>query len=107
MQEFLRSTQSVLGSSADLCWVDEAFLLKQNVKPWTDLPLWLHGAEAGLHQTSITRALATGLHCRPLVQTVADTAAWAVNEAPKDGIGLSAQREAELLRAWAQRATVA
>jgi 2'-hydroxyisoflavone reductase len=105
MADLLRTTQTVVGSSADLCWVDEDFLLKQNVKPWTDLPLWLPRAEAGLHHTSIARALASGLQCRPLAQTVADTAAWATHELAKEGIGLSATREAELLRAWAQRLT--
>ncbi len=103
MGAFLQSAQQTLHNSATLQWLPEAFLLEHGVKPWTDLPLWLPQTEAGLHQTNIQRALATGLQCRPLAQTVADTATWAVNEAPKDGIGLSTQREAELMAAWASR----
>jgi 2'-hydroxyisoflavone reductase len=100
---FLQATKSALHNDAPLQWLDEAFLLAQNVKPWTDLPLWLSKDSAGLHQTSISRAIAAGLQCRPLAQTVADTAAWAVGEVDKPGIGLSAAREAALLAAWQAR----
>jgi 2'-hydroxyisoflavone reductase len=103
MGAFLQSAQQTLHNSAALHWLPEAFLLEQGVKPWTDLPLWLPQTEAGLHQTNIQRALATGLHCRPLVQTVSDTANWAVHESTKVGIGLPAQREAALMAAWASR----
>jgi 2'-hydroxyisoflavone reductase len=103
MGAFLQTTQQALHNNAALQWLPEAFLLEQGVKPWSDLPLWLEAADAGLHQTNIQRALATGLQCRPLAQTVADTADWATNEAPKPGIGLSAQRETELIAAWASR----
>jgi 2'-hydroxyisoflavone reductase len=103
MAEFLRVAKNTLNNDAPLQWVDEAFLLAHDVKPWTDLPLWLRQQEAGLHHTDISRALDTGLSCRPLWQTVADTASWAVNEADKPGIGLSAAREADLLAAWQAR----
>lgn len=100
MGEWLRTAQRTLGNTQSLQWLDEAFLLAHEVKPWTDLPLWLPKASAGLHRTDISRALAAGLTCRPMTQTIADTAAWAVAEADKPGIGLSASREAELLQAW-------
>jgi 2'-hydroxyisoflavone reductase len=103
MGQLLDKAKQTLGNPAPLHWLDEAFLLAQNVKPWTDLPLWLPRESAGLHQTQISRALAAGLQCRPLAQTVTDTAAWAVNESDKPNIGLSAQREAELLHAWSTR----
>jgi 2'-hydroxyisoflavone reductase len=80
-------------------------LLAQNVKPWTDLPLWLPRESAGLHQTDIGRALAAGLLCRPLAQTVTDTASWAVGEVDKPDIGITAEREAALLHAWERRHT--
>jgi 2'-hydroxyisoflavone reductase len=103
MDAFLQTTQKTLRNRAGLQWLPEAFLLEQGVKPWTDLPLWLAAADAGLHQTSIRRALASGLQCRALKQTVADTAAWATNEAAKPGIGLTPEREAALLKAWGER----
>ncbi len=103
MAELLRAMQHTLGNDAPLQWLDEAFLLQQGVIPWTELPLWLPQESAGLHQTDVGRALATGLRCRPLAQTIADTAAWAAHEAGKSGIGVSSTREAALLQAWSTR----
>ena len=46
-------------------------------------PAGMAAARAGgLHQTGIARALAAGLQCRPLAQTLRDTAAWAAHLAP-------------------------
>ena len=86
-----------------LHWVDEAFLLAQGVTPWTELPLWVPRSDAGLHAVDIRRALASGLHCRPLAETVADTATWAAaHDGPHAGIGLAPEREAALLDTWAR-----
>ena len=98
---------ATLGTSARLTWVDDAFLLAQGVAPWSELPLWLPQAQAGLHRMNIERALANGLRCRPLAQTLADTAAWAgstdINATgagpPRPPVGLTPEREAALLAA--------
>lgn len=107
----LQSAVSTLNPQARLQWVDEAFVLAQGVAPWSDLPVWLPRESAGLHQVAIGRALATGLQCRPLPETLRDTAAWdqAAPAAPGSGpprpaVGLSAEREAALLVAWRTRA---
>lgn len=60
-------------------WVDEATLCAHRVEPWVGLPLWLPSSEpdaAGFMAIDATRAQAAGLSCRPLVDTVRDTAAW-------------------------------
>ena len=107
MGAWLDTARQQLAPTVRLTWVDEDFLLAQGVAPWTDLPLWLPGAQANLHRTHIARALASGLQCRPQAQTAADTAAWiaAGAPAPSDGVarpavGLSAERETALLAAW-------
>jgi 2'-hydroxyisoflavone reductase len=106
MADLLRMAQQTLGNDAPLQWLTEAFLLTHGVTPWTELPLWLPQESAGLHHTNIRRALASGLQCRPLSQTIADTAAWVISEishggaANKPGIGITAEREAALLQAW-------
>ncbi len=91
-----------------LQWVDEAWLLAQGVQPWSDLPVWLPRAQAGLHAVSLARAMATGLACRPLADTLRDTAAWLAGHAlttaapggpPRPAVGLTPEREGELLRA--------
>ena len=39
-----------------------------------ELPVWLPLAQSGVHRVDITRALDTGLQCRPWAQTLRDTA---------------------------------
>ncbi len=104
MGGFLGTTCAVLRPDARLHWVAEDFLLQQGVAPWSDLPVWVARAEAGLHEVDITRALQTGLACRPLAATVADTAAWATaHDGLHAGVGLAPKREAALLAAWRER----
>lgn len=111
MGGFLGEACRVLAPASDpprLAWVAEDFLLAQGVTPWTELPLWLPRRNEGIHRTDIARALAAGLQCRPLAETLADTAAWAQTApvaAPAEGpprprTGLAPGREAALLQAW-------
>lgn len=109
MGGLLEAARRLLAPQARLQWVSEAFLLAQGVAPWTELPLWLPQDQWGLDQVSIARALASGLQCRPLEATLADTLAWAAEaataEAPaRPAVGLDAAREAALLAAWRDRA---
>jgi 2'-hydroxyisoflavone reductase len=113
MAEFLATAQRTLAPASRLCWVNEDFLLAQGVAPWSELPVWLPAASSGVHRVDISRALATGLQCRPLAQTLADTAAWAAAEggAPTQSpgaparppVGLAPEREAALRTAWLAR----
>ena len=113
MAEFLALAQQTLAPASRLCWVDEAFLLAQGVAPWSELPVWLPAASSGVHRVDIGRALATGLQCRPLQATLADTAAWAAEAGggpvqtpgapPRPPVGLAPEREAALRAAWLAR----
>ena len=81
----------------------QAWLQAAQVKPWTELPLWLpaQGEYAAFMHTATERALAAGLRIRPLAETVADTLAWwrglPEGEQGFSKAGLSPAREAELL----------
>ena len=91
------------GSSARLVWVDADFLEKKEVAPWTDLPVWT-GKDRGMASVSNRRAVERGLQFRPIGRTAADTLAWWKTLPPerraKPKVGLSPQREAEVLAAW-------
>ncbi len=114
MGQLLHTAQTVLNPQARLHWVTEAFLQAQQVAPWTDLPVWLDSSAHDMHRVNCSTALASGLRCRPLEQTLADTAAWCADEAAhaegspasqasgpaRPAVGLSAAREAQLLEAW-------
>ncbi len=117
MGEMLNTLREVLNPDARLTWVAEPFLLGHQVAPWTELPVWLPGASQDMHRTSTARAQAHGLRCRPLAQTVADTAAWLrapqrtlagpANGPQRPNVGLTPEREAALLQAWHAQASAA
>ncbi len=89
---------SELLSTADPAWVTDEFLVSENVGEWMELPLWIADpAYAGMHQTNVSRAIAAGLRTRPVADTLRDTLALAQ---PVEGVGLTTEREAELLAAW-------
>jgi 2'-hydroxyisoflavone reductase len=88
-----------------LTWVASDFLLAQGVDG-AALPLWGEGESDGenMSRANPAAAAATGLAPRPLGQTVADI--HAEDRAPgggRAGVGLPAEREAELLTGWAAR----
>lgn len=103
--ELLATCRAVSSSDAKFTWVDETFLLEHEVAPFTELPLWVPADAAGFNAFNIDRALAAGLVYRPLAETVGDTLAWVATR-PADYTwrnGLTAEREAELLRDWHAR----
>ena len=83
-------------AGADVVWVDDDFLLGEGVGEWMELPLWLGSPEwRGMHETDVSRAVEAGLRFRPIAETLAGAA-----DAPAvDGVGLTPEREAELLAA--------
>lgn len=105
MGELLDTCVRVTGSDAELRWTAPEPILAAGVQPWTDLPIWLPPGELHdfLHRGDVSKALASGLRCRPVAETVADTWSWlnSVGEAPqrpdRTPVGLSPEQEAKLL----------
>jgi nucleoside-diphosphate-sugar epimerase len=88
-------------AGADVTWVSDEHLAEYEVGEWMELPLWIGDpAWAGMHRTDVSRAVAAGLRSRPLPETIAGAA----GAAAVDGVGLTPEREAELLAAWHERA---
>ena len=87
-------------AGADVTWVADEFLQEHGVAPWMELPLWLPDPEwAGMHSTDVSAAVAAGLSFRPLVETIRG----AVDAPAEEGVGLTPEREAELLAGWHAR----
>ncbi|MFG2607849.1 NAD-dependent epimerase/dehydratase family protein, partial [Streptomyces sp. NPDC048514] len=79
MGELLGACVRATGADAELRWTDPEVILDAGVEPWTGLPVWVPpGGELydAVHRADVTRALATGLVCRPAAETVADTWRW-------------------------------
>ncbi len=86
-----------VGAQVELTWVDADFLAAHGVEPWSGadaLPLWLPRPDYdGMVSHDSSPAIAAGLSLRP----VADTALASLGAPP---VGISIDREEELLRAW-------
>ncbi|MEW1696014.1 MULTISPECIES: NAD-dependent epimerase/dehydratase family protein [unclassified Streptomyces] len=110
MGELLDACVRVTGSGASLRWTGPEELLAAGAAPWTELPVWLPpgGTYDMIHTADVGKALAAGLRCRPVAETVADTWAWleslggiAPQRPDRPAPGLTPQREAEVLAALA------
>ncbi|GAA5059573.1 2'-hydroxyisoflavone reductase [Thermocatellispora tengchongensis] len=112
--EWLALCARETGSNAEFVWADDAFLLDHGVQPWSELPLWAPDTPGfdAVWLPSSAKALAAGLRCRPVAETVRDTWAW-LREIPEEKRsfgnaelrhGIDPQKEAELLDAWLRRA---
>jgi len=76
--ELLRTAAEVTGGRAELRWTDPRTIAAAGIEGWTQLPIWLPpGPDHDfLHRADVSRALAAGLRCRPVRETVADTWQW-------------------------------
>jgi 2'-hydroxyisoflavone reductase len=94
------AAKRVTGSNARAVEVDDAFLAGQDVDEWMGFPLWVDTRNEEWRrflEVDASRAAAAGLTFRSLDDTVAATLEHAELV---DGIGLTPEREAELLAAW-------
>ncbi|MFF3953497.1 NAD-dependent epimerase/dehydratase family protein [Streptomyces sp. NPDC001890] len=106
MGQLLEACVRVTGSDAELRWTPTERILAAGVEPWTDLPVWLPPGELydTLHRGDVGKAYATGLRCRPVEETVADTWKWleelggaAPQRPDRPTVGLDPDVEAGLL----------
>jgi 2'-hydroxyisoflavone reductase len=103
-EQLLEACTKTGGNNVTLVWTSPSFLAAQQVKPWSDLPLWLPEEMRGLLQVDMTKAISNGLTFRPLSETINDTLAWAQRR-PDTYVwqaGLTPEREARILAQWYQ-----
>ncbi|MEU0809736.1 NAD-dependent epimerase/dehydratase family protein [Streptomyces sp. NPDC005970] len=104
--ELLEACVAVTGADAELRWTDPEAVLAAGVEPWTELPIWLPPGELydTMYGGDVSRALAAGLRCRPVAETVAATWEWlrklggrAPHRPDRPPVGLAPEREATVL----------
>jgi 2'-hydroxyisoflavone reductase len=98
--------KAVSKSDAKLVWVSEEFLKRESVAEWSEMPLYLaeSNEEAqGFLAANVDKALAKGLKFRPLSDTIRETLDWRRTKTDELKAGISAEREAELLRKWSEQ----
>lgn len=100
--EMVYGIRAVTGAAVHFNWVETPFLQEHEVRPWSDLPVWIPDSPLGY--VTIDRAVRDGLTFRSLAETTRDTLDWHATrpEAERTELraGLAADREAELLRTW-------
>jgi 2'-hydroxyisoflavone reductase len=86
----------------ELVWVDSQFLLANGADE-PSLPLWpAFDGFGDINAASPDAAFAAGLRPRPVTRSAAEVHAAQATEpvTPREGIGLTPEREAELLKHW-------
>ncbi|MGQ4385075.1 SDR family oxidoreductase [Streptomyces sp. SAS_270] len=78
MEALLDACVSATGAEAELRWTEPREVLDAGIEPWVQLPVWFPPGDVhdGIHRLDVSRAVATGLRCRDVSETVADTWAW-------------------------------
>ncbi|WP_328582088.1 NAD-dependent epimerase/dehydratase family protein [Streptomyces sp. NBC_00370] len=112
--EFLDLCLAETGRKAELVWVPDEILTEHEIAVWTELPLWAprEGEFTAVWRPSSAKAIGAGLRCRPVAESVRDTASWlfgpgGMDEAfgpsrtGREAKGISPEREEALLRAAA------
>jgi nucleoside-diphosphate-sugar epimerase len=76
--ELLAIAARTTGADAELVWASPEQIAAAGVQEWTELPIWVPptGEAAALHDGNVDAAVSTGLHCRPVHETVEDTWEW-------------------------------
>ena len=78
MGQLLEACNEVVGQGAELVWLPPETVGDAGASGWSDLPIWVPpGSDLeALHSADVSAALAAGLRCRPVHETVADTWRW-------------------------------
>jgi 2'-hydroxyisoflavone reductase len=98
--------KAVTTSGAQFTWVPSEFLGANQVRAWSDMPVWVPpvGRTAGFARVICAKAYAAGLTFRPLAETATATLQWyrarPAAEQEKARAGLAPDREAAVLAAW-------
>ncbi len=99
MLDLVEAAASASDADLNVEVIDDAFLTDQGIEQ--ELPLWVDDPEwAAWAQVDVSKAIEAGLRFRPIEGTVAETLA---HTEVVPGVGLTPEREADLLAAWHAR----
>tara|TARA_Y100001960_G_C14633641_1_gene807085 strand:- start:29 stop:1159 length:1131 start_codon:yes stop_codon:yes gene_type:complete len=106
MSEMLHGIKAVVSNKVSFEWVDQKFILDNNIKPWTEMTAWMPsgGEFDGFCSFENSNAVKAGIKYRPLAVTARDTLEWwqtlpdKRTREPK--AGLSITKEKKVLKKW-------
>jgi len=106
MAELLYGIRAVTTAETKFTWVPREFLAARDVRPYREMPVWLPPTEGyeGYARFDLSNEVAHGLTFRSLADTTQATLEFHFSRTPERQAamrsGLSAEREAEVLREW-------
>lgn len=95
MGHLLNKICHVTGNDTELEWKSPQEVLDSGMRPFSDLPLWLHPDSreyAFLYRLDTLKAQKAGLACRPFEETVQDTWDWMQLDQREDSLGQGQSR---------------
>lgn len=104
-EQLIEECQKFSKKDIAIQWIDEDFLIKNNLEDWTELPLWLSYKRnmPGFFNINAQKAIQAGLTFRPLSETIASILAWdSSRKNIKRQAGLDREKEKKLLILWEQ-----
>ena len=75
-RELHETAREVTGADTRFIWVPDEVLLAHAVVPFREAPFWLPRVAYSVMRADASKAVAEGLRCRPLRETLADEWAW-------------------------------
>ena len=113
MAEMLYGIRGVTTAGAQFTWVPWSFLAEQKIRGWSNMPVVVPETpnNVAFSRRDMSKAIAAGLTFRPLAVTAKDTIDWNKTRSREEldalaqgkTSGISAEREAELLKLWKER----
>jgi 2'-hydroxyisoflavone reductase len=106
MSEMLDGIKKATKSNAKFTWVNADFLTAHNIKPWSDMPVWVapRGEQTGFTRISVKKAVSKGLTYRSLGDTTQATLEWFKKQTAERQAtlrsGIKPEREKEVLALW-------
>ncbi len=104
--DMLNYCKQGVSSDAILTWAEADFLQRNEVLPWSGMPVWVprNGEMGGMSRINSQKAEQHGLQTRTRIDTVRDTLEWYSKQPPgrqkKLRAGISRQKEKDVLKAW-------
>jgi 2'-hydroxyisoflavone reductase len=106
MSEMLEGIKKATKSNAKFTWVNADFLATHNVRPWSDMPVWVapRGDQTGFTKISVKKAVSKGLTFRSVGDTTQATLEWFRKQTAERQAtlrsGIKPEREKEVLTLW-------
>lgn len=100
--QLVSGISDTLTNKSEPIWIDESFLLENNVQPWSEIPLWLNKNLQNFFTIDDAKARKNGLDYCSIADTISTVSQWldTTNPTYRINAGLPLEREQALIKKW-------